>query len=225
MTGQPNVWPRQPRSGLASSSLSIGRMARNTGHQAWIFQGLLMRIPIRNTTKSPSTSAVMRCGIIARAMGTSPVADERPASLLMWPRNDGARRLQSRHAGVQDRGTAAAHLLEAALDRGRNLRRIADLLAIGAERLADLGEVDIHRKCGLELVLGLGLAVRVDPQRRFLHRRPAAVVEHDGEDRQLVLFGYRENRVCDVEVEAAVAHDLDCHVLRARELGAERHAA
>src|SRR3954469_24023268 len=126
---------------------------------------------------------------------------------------------------MQNRSPTAADFLETALDRGWNLCRIGDLLAIGAERLADLGEVHIDRKRGLELILGLRLAVRVDPQRRFLHRRPAAVVEHDGENRQLVLFGYSENRVADVEVEAAVAHDLDRHVLGPYELGAERHAA
>ena len=48
----------RPRSGFASSSLIIGRIAANVGHQPRTSQGLLTRIPIRKTTKSPSTSAV-----------------------------------------------------------------------------------------------------------------------------------------------------------------------
>ena len=42
---------------------SIGFMARKTGSHLWIFHGLLIRMPIRNTTKSPSISAVIRLGI------------------------------------------------------------------------------------------------------------------------------------------------------------------
>jgi hypothetical protein len=48
---------RTPLSGSASSSLSIGRMAANTGHHLWTFQGRFIRMPIRKTTKSPSILA------------------------------------------------------------------------------------------------------------------------------------------------------------------------
>src|SRR5581483_1787747 len=50
--------PSIPFSGCATSSLIIGRITIATGHHLWIFQGLLMRMPIRMTTKSPSISAV-----------------------------------------------------------------------------------------------------------------------------------------------------------------------
>ena len=51
----------------------------------------------------------------------------------------------------------------------------------------------------------LRLAVRIHAQRRLLHRRPAGVVEHDGEDRQPVLLRHRVDRRRIAEVEAAVA--------------------
>ena len=57
------------------------------------------------------------------------------------------------HAGVQHRAAAAADFLEAAVERARHLGRVGELLAIGAERLADLGEVDIGGELGRELVL------------------------------------------------------------------------
>src|SRR6266446_936631 len=40
-------------------------IAMKTGSHLWIFQGLLIRIPIRKTTKSPLNSTVMRCGYIS----------------------------------------------------------------------------------------------------------------------------------------------------------------
>ena len=66
---------------------------------------------------------------------------------------------------MQDRAAAAAHLLEAALDRDWHIGWIADLLAMRAERLAYFGEVDVHRELGLEFVFGLGLAIGLDAQR------------------------------------------------------------
>ena len=63
--GLPTYWlaPRNPDSGLPSSSRSIRGIAMNTGNHFRIFQGLLMRMPIRKTTKSPSMSAVTRLSI------------------------------------------------------------------------------------------------------------------------------------------------------------------
>src|SRR5438552_14853513 len=58
------VWkPSRPRSLRWDSTRSIGAMALATGHHLCSFQGLLIRMPIRKTTKSPSRSAVIRAGI------------------------------------------------------------------------------------------------------------------------------------------------------------------
>ena len=53
-------YPRQPSSGCSSITRNILGIAVATGHHFRTFHGLLKRIPIRNTTKSPSTSAVNR---------------------------------------------------------------------------------------------------------------------------------------------------------------------
>jgi hypothetical protein len=50
---------------------------------------------------------------------------------------------------VQQRRAAAADFLEAARDRGRHVGGVADLFAIGAERLADLGEGDLGGELGI----------------------------------------------------------------------------
>lgn len=42
----------------------MGAIAESTGIQPWGFHGLLMRIPMRNRTASPSTCAVWRPGRI-----------------------------------------------------------------------------------------------------------------------------------------------------------------
>ena len=96
---------------------------------------------------------------------------------------------------------------------------------MGAERLGDLGELGVGHQARLELADRLGLALREHPQRRFLHRRPAGVVEQHHQDRQLVLLRHREHRRRAAEVEAAVADHLYHQLVRRRELGAERHAA
>jgi hypothetical protein len=56
-------------SGRCSSSRSILSMAKNTGSHFQTFQNLLIRMPIRKTTKGPSISAVTRLSMIS-AMAT-----------------------------------------------------------------------------------------------------------------------------------------------------------
>ena len=58
----------------------------------------------------------------------------------------------------------------------------------------------------------------------LLHRRPAAVLEHDSEDRQLVLTRHLVGGARVAEVEAAVAGHVQHHRLRVGELHAERRA-
>ena len=53
----------EPDSGLSWSSRSIHGIAKKTGSHFHIFQTLLIRMPIRKTTKSPSISAVTRFSI------------------------------------------------------------------------------------------------------------------------------------------------------------------
>jgi hypothetical protein len=50
--------PSRPFSGWRSSSASIFGIAAITGNHLCTFHNLLNRIPMRNTTTSPSTSAV-----------------------------------------------------------------------------------------------------------------------------------------------------------------------
>ncbi len=57
------VVPEEPDSGRACSSLIIFGMARKIGSHLCTFQGLLIRIPIRKTTNSPSICAAMRLSI------------------------------------------------------------------------------------------------------------------------------------------------------------------
>src|SRR5439155_22625228 len=52
----------KPVSGRCSSSLHILGIARKTGSHLCTFHGLLIRMPIRNTTKSPSIWALIRWG-------------------------------------------------------------------------------------------------------------------------------------------------------------------
>ena len=131
---------------------------------------------------------------------------------------------EPRDARVQQCRTAAAHLGRAARDRVGHAGGIADLLGMGAERFADLAELD-RRELGLEGAGGGRFAVGIDAQRRRLDRRPAGIVEHDGKDRQAVLLRGREHRARTAEIEAAVAGHLHHEPVRRRELGAERHAA
>lgn len=51
---------RQPSSGCWASVRIMAGIAVKTGHHCLTFNGLLNRIPIRKTTKSPSMSAVNR---------------------------------------------------------------------------------------------------------------------------------------------------------------------
>src|SRR3984957_17511673 len=62
----------------------------------------------------------------------------------------GCNSLHFRYAHMQQRRAAAADFLEAARDRGRHVGGVADLFAIGAERLADLGEGDLGGELGFE---------------------------------------------------------------------------
>ena len=76
-----------------------------------------------------------------------------------------------------------------------------------------------------EFARSFGFALRIDAQRRLLHRVPAGVVQDDREDRQLVLLRHGEHRARIAEIEAAVAGNLHHQAIGRRKLGAERHAA
>src|ERR1700684_678355 len=54
---------KSPSSGRLASSISIRGIADATGNHFQNFHHLFTRIPIRKTTKSPSSLAVMRAGI------------------------------------------------------------------------------------------------------------------------------------------------------------------
>jgi hypothetical protein len=75
--------PRKPVSeaGFASSSLSIFGIASATGSHFQTFHGLLMRMPIRSTTKSPSIFAVIRRSMISTMVSSavSPAENTEPA--------------------------------------------------------------------------------------------------------------------------------------------------
>src|SRR6516165_1906694 len=76
--------------------------------------------------------------------------------------------LQTRHFGVQYRRATAAHGFEAPRNAALNGGRLAHQLAMGTGRFGDLGEVHVRAELGAELAAGLGLAGRVDAQRRLL---------------------------------------------------------
>ena len=71
--------PRNPESGLCSSSRTMRGIAKNTGTHFQGFHSLLIRMPIRKTTKSPSIAAVTRLRITwAIAMSSSFVEGHYP---------------------------------------------------------------------------------------------------------------------------------------------------
>ena len=103
-------------------------------------------------------------------------------------------------------------------------RRVAERLGVGAEGLADLGEIHLGRE------LRTRIRRRRWPRRaetpaasiaspptslncRARWRGSAMILLRDGEDRARI-----------VEIEAAVAGDLHHHAFGRRKLGAERHA-
>ena len=65
----------------------------------------------------------------------------------------------------------------------------------------------------------------IDPLHRRFHRLPAAIVEHDRQNRDLVLLRDRIDTVGRGEMKAAVADHLHDAAIRLRELQPQRHAA
>src|SRR5581483_3516549 len=98
---------------------------------------------------------------------------------------------QSRHMNMQYRGLAVIHGGKAAVDGGGKLIRLTDAFAMRAERFSHFRKVTplalaSRHQPRLELV-GLGCdSLGIDTLRCRLHRLPAAIVEHDGENRDLV---------------------------------------
>ena len=131
---------------------------------------------------------------------------------------------------MQHRGLAVVERGKAAVDRRGQFVRLADAFAVSTECLGDLGEIPplalaARHQPRLELI-GLGRdALGIDALGRRLHRLPAAIVEHDRENRDLVLLRDRIDAVGRGEVEAAVADHLHDAALRLRELQPQRHAA
>ena len=80
-------------------------------------------------------------------------------------------------------------------------------------------------QAGLKFVGFFSLAVRVDTQHGFFDRLPAAVVQHDREDRQLVGLRRGIDRAGRGEMKAAITHDLNHPQLGLGQLGPQGHAA
>src|SRR5207249_7029300 len=106
----------------------------------------------------------------------------------------------------------------------------ADEFSVRAERAADIGKASLLAlPAGAQLRLkGIGLrgdTLRINPLHRRLDRLPAAIVEHDRQNRDLILLGDGKYRVRRGKMKAAVADDLHDASLRLRQLQAQRHAA
>src|SRR5689334_8286846 len=115
--------------------------------------------------------------------------------------------MQHRRLAVLERGKAA-------VDRGGELVWLTYAFAVGAEGLRHLREIPplalaSRHQARLELVGLRGDALRIDALGRRFHRLPAAIVEHDRENRDLILLRRRIDAVGRGEMKAAVADHLD----------------
>src|SRR3954451_22198258 len=99
---------------------------------------------------------------------------------------------------------------EAAIDGRSEFIRLADEFTVRPECAADIGEVSLlalPARAQLRLKrIGLGGdALRIDPLHRRLDRLPAAIVEHDSQNRNLILLSDGVYRVYRVKIQACVA--------------------
>src|SRR6185312_9581192 len=152
----------------------------------------------------------------------------RQAAIRPWRVNIGVS--EPRDMNMQRRRLAVVKCGEAAVDRGCQLLGVAHAFAVRAERFPNFRKIPPlalppRHQPRLELV-GRGRdALRIDALGRGFHRLPAAIVEDDGENRDLVLLCHRIDAVGRGEVEAAVADHLHDAAPGLRELQSQRHAA
>lgn len=101
---------------------------------------------------------------------------------------------------MQDGGGSTVDSSEAAFDRRGEFVRLADEFTMRAEGAANIGEASLlalPARTQLRLKrIGLGgNAIRIDPLDRRFDRLPTAIVEYDGQNRNLILLGDGEDRV------------------------------
>src|SRR6185312_12773395 len=117
------------------------------------------------------------------------------------------------HVNMQHRDLAVVERGEAAVDCGGKPVRLAHAFAMGTEGLchhreiAPLALAPRHQP-RLEVVSLDRDALRVNPLGRGLHRLPAAIVQHEREDGDLILLRSRIDAVGRGEMKAAVADHL-----------------
>src|SRR5581483_2025982 len=98
-----------------------------------------------------------------------------------------------RHMNMQHRGLAVVECGEAAVDGGNQFVRLADAFAVSTEGLGNFRKIAplalaARHQPRLERVGLGGNALGVDALGGRLHRLPAAIVDHDRENRDLVLL-------------------------------------
>src|SRR5439155_649859 len=104
--------------------------------------------------------------------------------------------LEPRDVNMQHRGLIVIKCCKAAVDGGGKVIGFDDAFAMGAERSPHGGKVprlalSTRGQSRLELVGLGGDAFWIDPLHRRLHRLPAAIVQHDRENWNLVLLRHR----------------------------------
>src|ERR1700704_5046486 len=137
--------------------------------------------------------------------------------------------LERRDVNMQHGGLAVIKCGEAAVDGCGEFVRLADGFAMGAECASDRGEITLlalpaGRQPRLKLVGFGGKALRVHPLHRRFHRLPAAIVQHHGQDRDLILLRHRIEAGGRREMKSAVADHLYDTAIRLRQFEPQRHA-
>src|SRR5207237_2003153 len=118
-----------------------------------------------------------------------------------------------RDVNMQYRGPAYIKRRKSAIDRGSECVRLGDAFAMRAEGFCDVRKIPpvalpSRHQPRLELV-GLGRdALWIDALHGGFDRLPAAIVQYDGEYRNLVLLRHRIDAVRRGEMKAAVADHL-----------------
>src|SRR3979490_2648938 len=131
---------------------------------------------------------------------------------------------------MQHGGLALLQRAQAAIDRGSEIIRLGNTFAMRAERSRDSGEIPLlaltaRRQPRLKLVGFRGNALWINPLHCRFHRLPAAIVEHNSQNRNLVLLRHRVDGVGRGEMKSAIADDLYDTATRAGQFQPQRHAA
>src|SRR5690348_4969761 len=180
----------------------------------------------------PTTTRIARLGYFdASSCASAVFAALAASSMAIRPeRNDIGVSSKPGHVNMQHGGLAVVERDNAAVDRSGKLVWLAHAFAMSAEGLCHLREIAplalaSRHQARLELVGLRRDALRVNPLGRGLHRLPAAIVEYERENGDLILLRGRIDAVGRGEMEAAVADHLHDPPLRLREFQAQRHAA